>query len=104
VVEEELGAGESKSISNDGTSGWEDVEEEDEDLAHLEDVENGHPMEGIEDQAVITVSHCLVLLKILLTVARTFNPSHSSGFKGGGRQLYDPVWGSWRPWNMSMLF
>ena len=99
-----MGAGESKSISNDGTSGWEDVEEEDEDLAHLEDVENGHPMEGIEDQAVITVSHCLVLLKILLTVARTFNPSHSSGFKGGGRQLYDPVCRLWRPWKMSIFF
>ena len=55
VVEEELGVGGSNTIIHNGTSGWEDVEEEDEDLAHLEDIENGHPMEGIEERAVITV-------------------------------------------------
>jgi hypothetical protein len=56
-VVEELGVGGSNTIIHDGTSGWEDVEEEDKDLAHLKDIENGHPMEGIEERAVITVSN-----------------------------------------------
>jgi hypothetical protein len=58
VVAEELGVEGEKSTSNDDTSGWEDVEEEDEELAHLDDVENGHPMEGIEEGAHLTVSNC----------------------------------------------
>ena len=70
MVEEELGVGGSKTTFHSGTSEWEDVEEEDEELARLEDIENGHPMEGMEETAAITVSNWPALLKILLTVAR----------------------------------
>ena len=94
MVEEELGVGGSNTIIHDGTSGWEDVEEEDEDLAHLEDIENGHPMEGIEERAVITVSNWPALLKILLTVARISKPSPSPSSKKGGKRPLVPVWGS----------
>jgi hypothetical protein len=94
VVEEELGVGGSKTIFNDGTSGWEEVEEEDEALAHLEDVENGHPMEGNEERASITVSNCPALSKILLTVARIINPLPSTGFRKGGRRPHVLAWGS----------
>ena len=54
-----MGVGGSKTTFHTGdTSGWEDVEdEEDEALAHLEDVENGH---WLEDRAVITVSNFLI--------------------------------------------
>ena len=94
MVEEELGVGGSNTIIHDGTSGWEDVEEEDEDLAHLEDIENGHPMEGIEERAVITVSNWPDLLKILLTVAWISKPSPSLRSKKGGKRPLVPVWGS----------
>ena len=57
MVEEELGVGGSKTTFHSGASEWEDDEEEDEALAHLEDLENGHPMEGLEAQATITVSN-----------------------------------------------
>jgi hypothetical protein len=56
------GWGRSKTIFHDGTSGWEDVEEEDETLARVDDLENSHLMEGIEEQATITVSNFPVLL------------------------------------------
>jgi hypothetical protein len=94
VVEEELGVGGSNTIIHNGTSGWEDVEEEDEDLAHLKDIENGHPMEGIEERAVITVSNWPALLKILLTVARISKPLPLPGSKKGGKRPLVPVWGS----------
>ena len=87
MVEEELGVGGSKTTFYSGTSGWEDDEEEDEALAHLDDIENGHPMEGIEDRAVVTVSNFPILLKIFLTVSRIFNRLRSAGFKPDGRRL-----------------
>jgi hypothetical protein len=93
VVAEELEVEGSKSTSNDGTSGWKDVEEEDEELAHLDDIENGHSMERIEKGVRITVSNCSALLKILLIVTRTIRPSRSTGFKPDGKLLYDPVCG-----------
>jgi hypothetical protein len=88
VVEEELGVGGSKTTFQSGTSGWEDVEEEDEALAHLDNVENGHPMEGVEEKAVITVSNFPILLMILLMVSRILPPSRSAGFKPDGRRLH----------------
>ena len=88
MVEEELGVGGSNTIILDGTSGWEDVEEEDEDLAHLEDMENGHL---IEDRAILTVNNFLILLMILLTVSRIFNLLRSAGFKPDGRRPHIPV-------------
>jgi hypothetical protein len=88
VVEEELGAGGSKTTFNTGgTSGWEDVEEEDGDLAHLDDVENGHQF---EDRGYITVSNFLILSKVLLIVSRIFELLRSAGFKPGGRRPHVP--------------
>ena len=98
-----MGVRGSKTIIHDGTSGWEDVEEEDEDLAHLEDIENGHPMEGVEDRVTITVRNWPALLKILLTVARITKPSPSPGSKKGGKRPLVLVWGSWSASKMSML-
>ena len=89
MVEKELGVGGSKTtFHTGGTSGWEDIEEEDEALAHLEDMENGHL---IEDRAVLTVSNFLILLMILLTVSRIFNLLRSAGFKPDGRRPHIPV-------------
>ena len=82
------------------TSGWEDVEDEDEALAHLEDVENGH---WFEDKAVITVSNFLILLKILLTVSRILNHLRSTGFKQDGRKLHIPALIFLNVWKMSMF-
>lgn len=89
-----MGVEGSKTISNDGTSGWEELEEEDEALAHLEDVENGHPMEGIEEGAGITVSNYPALSKILLTVARIINPLPSPNSRKGGKRPRVRAWGS----------
>ena len=99
-----MGVEGSKSTSNDGTSGWEDVEEEDEALARLEDEENGHPMEGVEEGVCVTVSNCSAFLKILLTVSRTSNPWHSNASNPGGNRPHDAVRGFCRPWRTSMLF
>lgn len=103
MVEEELGVGGSKTI-NDGTSGWEDLEEEDEGLAQADDLENGHPMEGVEQQATITVRNFPVLLEILLTVARISMALPLTTSKSGGRMLpaLSPTQSS--PWRKSMLF
>ena len=70
------------------------MEEEDEDLAYLEDIENGHPMEGIEERAVITVSNWPALLKILLIVARISKPLPSPSSKKSGKRPLVPVWES----------
>jgi hypothetical protein len=86
VVEEELGVGGSKTTVHSDASGWEDVEEEDEALAHLDDIENGHPMEGLEGGAVITVSNFPILLMILLTVSRILDLLRSASFKLDGRR------------------
>ena len=85
-MEEELGVGGLMTTFHSGTSGWEDDEEEDEALAHLEDLENGHPMEGMEEKAVITVSNFSILLKTLLTVSRILLPSRFAGFNLAGRR------------------
>ena len=92
MVEEELGVGESKTTFYSGTSGWEDDEEEDEAMAHLNDIENSHPMEGIEDGAMVTVSNFPILLKIFLTVSRIFNHLHSTSFKPDGRRPHTHMW------------
>ena len=70
-----------------GISGeeWEDVNNEDETLAHLENIENSHPMDGLKDQAVITVSNYPISLKILLTVFRIIKPLYFTSFKPAGR-------------------
>ena len=70
------------------------MEEEDEDLAHLKDIENGHPMEGIEERVVITVSNWPALLKILLSVARISKPSPSPSSKKGRKRPLVLVWES----------
>jgi hypothetical protein len=91
VVEEELGVERGKTtFHSGGTSGgeWEDVDDEDEALAHLEDVENGHPMEGLKDQAIITVSNYPISLKILLTVSRIIKPLRFAGSKSAGRKRH----------------
>jgi hypothetical protein len=90
-VEEELGVERSKTTFHiGGTSGgeWEDVDDEDEELARLDDIENGHRMEGLEDQAVITVRNYPILLKILLTVFRITKPLRFAGFKPAGSQRH----------------
>ena len=77
MVEEELGVERGKTTFHSGGTSrgeWEDVDDEDEALAHLKDVENGHPIEGLEDQAIITVSNYPISLKILLTVLGLSNP------------------------------
>jgi hypothetical protein len=70
------------------------MEEEDKDLAHLKDIENGHPIEGIKERTVITVSNWPALLKILLTVARISKPLPSSSSKKGRKRTLVPVWES----------
>ena len=67
------------------------MEEEDKDLAHLKDIENGHFIEGIKERAIITVSNWPDLLKILLTVARISKPPPSPGFKKDGKRPLVPV-------------
>ena len=89
-----MGVEGSKFISNDDTSRWEDVEEEDKALAHLEDKENSYPMEGVKERAYITVSNYPAFLKILLTVARIFNPLHSNAFNLDGNWLHNAVYRS----------
>ena len=91
MVEEELGVERGKTtFHSGGTSGgeWEDINDEDEALAHLEDVENGHPIEGLEDQAVITVSNYPISLKILLTVSRIIKPLRFTGSKPAGKRRH----------------
>jgi hypothetical protein len=91
VVEEELGVEKGKTTFHiGGTSGgeWEDVDDEDEELARLNDIENGHRMEGLEDDAMITVSNHPISLKILLTVSRTTRPSPFASFKPAGKKRH----------------
>ena len=73
-----------------GTSGgeWEDIDDEDEALTYLEDVENGHPIEGLEEQAIITVSNYSISLKILLIVSRIIKPLRFAGSKSAGRKRH----------------
>jgi hypothetical protein len=89
VVEEELGVGESKTIFHDGTSGWEDVDEEDEALAQLEDLENGHTIEGMEERAVVTVSNVPMFFMILFTVSRILEPLRFAGSNPAGRRQHN---------------
>jgi hypothetical protein len=89
VVEEELGVGESKTIFHDSTSRWEDVEEEDEALAQLEDLENGHTIEGMEERAVVTVSNVPFFFKILFTVSRILEPLRFAGSNPAGRRQHN---------------
>ena len=106
MVEEELGVEKGKTtFHSGGTSGgeWEDVDDEDEALAHLEDIENGHPMEGLEDQAVITVSNYPISLKILLTIARIIKPLRFAGFKPAGRRQHVRALILLNAWRMSMF-
>ena len=81
--------GESKTIFHDGTSGWEDVEEEDEALAQLEDLENGHTIEGMEERAVVTVSNVPFFFKILFTVSRILEPLRFAGSNPAGRRQHN---------------
>jgi hypothetical protein len=101
VVEEELGVEGSKTtFHTGGTSGWEDVKDKDEDLARLEDVENGH---RFEDRAVITISNFLILLKILLTVSRILNLFRSASFKPDGRRPHVPALAFLNVYKMSIF-
>jgi hypothetical protein len=93
VVEEELGVERGKTTFHiGGTSGaggeWEDIESEDEALAHLDNVENGHLIEGLKGQAVITVSNYPILLRILITVSRITKPWHFASFKPAGKMQH----------------
>jgi hypothetical protein len=86
VVEEELGVGRSKITFHSGTSKWENIKEENEELSYLKDVENGYPIEGIKDQAGIIVSNFPNLLKFLLTVSRILKPLYFTSSNSAGRK------------------